>query len=282
MNTPHQKAFEKLKVYIENNLQHPISGTDVETDCPYSYRNMNRIFLAKQGETIGQHIKRLRLEKAGEYLCYSNHSISDICYELNFNDIASFSKAFKKHFGSSPASFRKKQAGKHTPTTKTAQFKNPEIEKLEFDLEELPAFDYIYQEYQGNYEDLTAIYKLWYRFFNQCSKLQLVSDESIFFGEILDDNEISESIFCRYRACLILPHEIPASHQVKTGHHSAQRYVKYKHFGKSDNTDESFQKLYANWDTQIKHEIADRPVLEFYHDLTSTALSLTELYIPIQ
>lgn len=241
---------------------------------------MNRIFLAQQGETIGQHIKRLRLEKAAEYLCFSNASISDIADELDFNDIASFSKAFKNRFGSSPKEFRSRNEKKQISIEKYAYNSTAPL-PLEFETEVLPGFDYIYLEYQGNYEDEKAINKLWEKFFWKCYWKRLVKENSIFFGEILDDNDISDHLYCRYRACLILEKPLEKESKLSIGHHARQEYVKFKHIGRNEMTDETYYQIYLHWENTVQKEFADLPTLEFYHELESNENSLTEIYIPI-
>ena len=88
--------YKKLMAYINEHFKEEINIPRIEAICHYSYRNINRIFQAIHGETIGKYIKRIRLEKAAEYLKYSSSKIADIAFEVGFEDIASFSKAFKK------------------------------------------------------------------------------------------------------------------------------------------------------------------------------------------
>lgn len=56
--------------------------------------------------TPHQFLTERRLEVASTMLKSSNYSISEICYAIGFSDPASFSKLFKKRFGSSPNNFR--------------------------------------------------------------------------------------------------------------------------------------------------------------------------------
>ena len=39
-------------------------------------------------------------------LMFSKKSVADICFESEYNDFTSFSRAFKKRFGTSPGSYR--------------------------------------------------------------------------------------------------------------------------------------------------------------------------------
>ncbi|MCG8330093.1 MAG: AraC family transcriptional regulator [Chitinophagales bacterium] len=279
--------FEKYKLlveYIDANLKDKLRSTQVEQICHYSYRNMNRIFLALQGETIGRHIKRKRIEKAAEYLCYSDNTVSDISYELGFNDIATFSKAFKNKYGDSPTDFRSKSNVLLQPPSKVLAEQTSAMPPLEFEIEELPSFGYVYFEYHGDYENVQSLETLWEEFYQFCEANNLVSSNSIFFGAILDDNDISEKLYCRYRAGLILERRWKGTKERRAGiaEHPRQLYAKFIHEGEGHDTEITYHKIYSQWMDQIDREFADLPTLEFYHtDPDTLETNLTEIYIPI-
>ena len=78
------ERYKNTISYIQQNFKEKIDIDLIESISNYSYRNINRIFLALHHETIGKYIKRIRLEKAAEYLKFSNHQISDIALEVGF------------------------------------------------------------------------------------------------------------------------------------------------------------------------------------------------------
>ena len=90
-NATQLERYKLLKEYIDTQYKEPINIAQIEQVCFYSYRNMNRIFLALHQETIGQYIKRVRLVKAAEYLKYSEKSIFDIALEVGFSDVHALS-----------------------------------------------------------------------------------------------------------------------------------------------------------------------------------------------
>src|SRR5690606_37826700 len=58
------------------------------------------------GQSTQQHIHDRLIEKAKEKLSISDLSISEIAYELGFEQLPSFSKLFKKKTNLSPLEFR--------------------------------------------------------------------------------------------------------------------------------------------------------------------------------
>ncbi|HHC79156.1 MAG TPA: AraC family transcriptional regulator [Flavobacteriia bacterium] len=280
--------YKNLIGFIEKKFKEDISIKDIEDVSFYSYRNINRIFLALHHETIGKYMKRLKLEKAAEYLKFSDSDITDIAIEIGYSDIAAFSKAFKKQFNCSPSAFRNSQALKQHIIQKAI---NP-LEalhhlKLDFEIEELPEMEVLYLTYQGAYENINGIKKTWDQLVNYALKHNLLQHETIFFGEILDDNEITDTIHCRYNAAIVLEKELNFTIKglFKTKHIEAQKYVKFIHKGSHESCIETYHKIYAQWMTAVQLEFEDKPVLEFYlndeEDTPQEAL-LTEIYIPVK
>ncbi|MBF9014184.1 MULTISPECIES: AraC family transcriptional regulator [unclassified Oceanispirochaeta] len=74
----------------------------------YSYNTLRMEFQRLTGESPGQYLRELRMQHAEEQLLWSGLSITDICMGLGFTDSRYFSRAFKKHAGSSPREFRQR------------------------------------------------------------------------------------------------------------------------------------------------------------------------------
>jgi AraC-like DNA-binding protein len=63
-------------------------------------------FRAVTGEPPIQHLARVRLSQAAAYLASANLTIDAIAARIGYASDASLSKAFKRHFGVSPGSYR--------------------------------------------------------------------------------------------------------------------------------------------------------------------------------
>ena len=203
-NRTQLERYKKLVNYLDQHFKEDIDIRKVEDICHYSYRNINRIFQALHQETIGKYIKRLRLEKAAQLLKYSQNSITDIAFEFGFNDAAAFNKAFRTRFQVSPSAYRKGNelldfTGEMGPSGLAVA-----PEKLSFEIRFLPEIELLYLEYRGAYGDFKAIEQTWENLYEYASEKQLLTPDSILLAEILDDDEISEDIHCRYRAGVIL------------------------------------------------------------------------------
>jgi len=278
--------YKRLINLVEEKFKENLSIEEIEEVTFYSYRNINRIFLALQNETIGKYIKRLRLEKAAEYLKYDEADISDIALEIGYSDIAAFSKAFKNHFDCSPSVFRE-TAKSHQKIIQQTLEPEKSFNRLEFKVEILEDFEMLYLEYKGSYENIEAIKQTAEQLIKYVSKKGLVKKDSIFLGQILDDNDITDTIHCRYRFGLVLekplnftPKDFFAVQTIP-----AQKYAKFIHKGSHKSSENTYTKIYANWFNEVQLEFEAKAILEIYlndEQGTPDEELITEIYIPVK
>jgi AraC-like DNA-binding protein len=67
-----------------------------------------RSFRAVFGETPKEFHTRLRLEQAKHLLTVTNRSVTEICFDVGFTSLGTFSALFKRQVGFSPKEFRRK------------------------------------------------------------------------------------------------------------------------------------------------------------------------------
>ena len=94
---------------IEQNLQYPPSNTLLAEACKLELRTFLRKFRQETGETPQQFSRRIRTEKASEYLTYTDMSIEEIAEKTGFPDRYYFSRVFYQLQDMPPASFRRLQ-----------------------------------------------------------------------------------------------------------------------------------------------------------------------------
>jgi two-component system response regulator YesN len=67
---------------------------------------LSKVYKAVTGESLGDYIIRMRMEKALYLLKHTNRRIYEITSELGYQNPQYFSKMFKKYYGQTPAEFR--------------------------------------------------------------------------------------------------------------------------------------------------------------------------------
>lgn len=284
---PQLIRYKKLLAYIEDHLHEELQIEQIEEVCHYSYRNINRIFEAINQETIGRYVKRLRLEKAAQYLKYSEAGVAQIAYQVGFEDRSAFSKAFKKRYGRSPQSYRESVVTERESLKKHfLKQENDERPQLKFETEYLPDFDYLFNEYRGDHRDIEAISKKWDQLLSYTDEKGLASNQSIFFTEIIDDAEISDHIHSRYNQAMILerPLAFEPTNLFRVKSHKRQKYAKFIHEGSQQSAAVYYQQIYAFWILDVSLELADLPIIEFYPNFEENLPEeelITEIYIPV-
>ncbi len=69
--------------------------------------HFNRVFARAFGETPHEFVTRMRIEEAKKLLLSENDSVTDICFDLGYESLGSFSTRFRSLTGLSPAAFRR-------------------------------------------------------------------------------------------------------------------------------------------------------------------------------
>ncbi|WON78103.1 helix-turn-helix domain-containing protein [Serratia sp. UGAL515B_01] len=93
--------------WIEIHLEQPLLLDNVAAKSGYSKWHLQRMFRSTTGYALGSYIRERRLSKAAHALRASQRSILDIALQFRFDSQPSFSRAFKKQFGKTPAVYRR-------------------------------------------------------------------------------------------------------------------------------------------------------------------------------
>ncbi len=103
-----KQFLEKMFNHILNNSRNPEYSVEklAEVMC-LSNSQLHRKLQALTGQSPGEMIRKIKLQKAAELLKNNTGSIAEICFQTGFNDQAYFSRAFKNEFGCSPTAYKK-------------------------------------------------------------------------------------------------------------------------------------------------------------------------------
>jgi len=100
---------KELKELIQDQIDTSISlkqlSQSLDINPAYLSREFSKYF---DNLSFGDYIRKLRIEKAMEYLNNSTYSLTRIAYLTGFSDQSHFTRIFKKHIGQNPSAYRKK------------------------------------------------------------------------------------------------------------------------------------------------------------------------------
>lgn len=78
--------------------------------------HFTRAFRAAFGETPHRYLQRRRVERAMFLLRDTDRSVTDICFEVGFGSLGTFSRTFRAIVGRSPREYRREAAAVDVPT----------------------------------------------------------------------------------------------------------------------------------------------------------------------
>jgi AraC-like DNA-binding protein len=95
-----------LKDVIQHHLFANFSIAELAQLAGLSLSSFKRAFQDIYNDTPANYLRTKKMEKAMDLLTQSDSSVSEICFQIGFNDTSNFTKAFKKHTKQSPLAFR--------------------------------------------------------------------------------------------------------------------------------------------------------------------------------
>ena len=100
--------------YVESRLDHELTLDELAGVASFSKYHFHRIFTAMTGETLFQFISRVRIERGAALLATRpKMTATEIAYACGFSGSASFSRAFRAYFSTTPTEWRKSNTGKY-------------------------------------------------------------------------------------------------------------------------------------------------------------------------
>ncbi len=96
---------------IRDCLDQPLTLADLSLEVDLSAWHFLRAFRSAFGETPHDFLTRVRIERAKQLLTISSRPVTDICFDVGFTSLGSFSTLFRRRVGLSPAQFRRQVRG---------------------------------------------------------------------------------------------------------------------------------------------------------------------------
>jgi len=96
----------RARDYLAAHYARPVFLAEAAREACLSPFYFNRLFTQAFNETPHEFITRRRIEQAKKLLLAGNHSVTEICFEVGYESLGSFSTRFRSLTGFSPATFR--------------------------------------------------------------------------------------------------------------------------------------------------------------------------------
>ena len=102
-------AVQKVLYFVHAHFKENISLEEAAAYAGISAGYAGKLFQKSLGKSFKEFLTELRLRQAEQLLLYTAASVTEITYFCGFGSMTHFLRVFKKHYGISPAAFRKKR-----------------------------------------------------------------------------------------------------------------------------------------------------------------------------
>src|SRR5262245_22255892 len=104
-----RKRLSRARRFIDESYQLPLDLTEISRQACLSRYHFLRLFRDAFNTTPHQYLIQRRIQKAKELLRSRSLSITDVCFEVGFESLGSFSALFHKRVGQPPATYRRRE-----------------------------------------------------------------------------------------------------------------------------------------------------------------------------
>ena len=92
---------------ITANVAEPVHASDIAAELAMSESRFSRFFKRSTGNSFTHFVNRVRINSACHLLMQTDHYVTDICYQVGFNNVANFNRRFLEIRGMTPTEFRR-------------------------------------------------------------------------------------------------------------------------------------------------------------------------------
>jgi transcriptional regulator GlxA family with amidase domain len=133
MTAEEAARLRRARDVVDREYAQPLDVAALARRAHVSPAHFSRRFKEAFGETPYQYVLTRRVERAQELLRNTGLSVTEICFEVGFQSVGSFSSAFHRVAGMPPSEYRERIAGfpPHVPGCWAAQWTRPRSAGME-------------------------------------------------------------------------------------------------------------------------------------------------------
>lgn len=288
----YKERILRVLVYIQNHLDEAASLEELAAIAHFSPHHFHRIFKGMVGESVMEHIRRLRLERAAHRLKFTDQSITRIAFEAAYETHEAFTRAFGSMFGKSPSHFRKKNrplplqqvpSGIHYQVNgrlddyQDVQERQP---SLDVHISSILAMRVAFMRHVGPYREVGQI---WGKLFAMVGPRGLVGRGTRILGIAHDDPEVTPPEKVRYDACIVVDDRFRPEGDLGLQEIGGE-YAVTTHRGPYETLGETYARVCGQWLPESGRELRTAPSVEVYRNSpqdTRPEDLLTDIHLPL-
>lgn len=270
------QSVYKVIFYIEQNYNYDLTLKELSKVAGFSKYHFHRVFKSIIGENLSDYIRRVRLSST-TLKFKTNQKITQIAIDSGYETNASFSKAFKNHFGITPKEFSQNAKKK-----KGLKMQEPKIVELE-------PVEVLYVRKEGAYDKSAG--EAWevlmrFAYKNKIKfKKNLMRKNALMFGIGHDNPNVTDEDKLRFDACISWDDKtVQPQGEISNKIIDGGKYAMFLHKGAYENLKSTYDMI-GDWIVESGIKIEDKPMFEKYLNRdprrTKPENLKTEIYVPI-
>lgn len=281
----------KVFTYIQAHLDEDVSLEALARVACFSPHHFHRIFRGIVGESVKEHIRRIKLERAAGKLKQTDRQIIQLAFEAGYETHESFTRAFRDMFGMSPTRYRKTNRPLEGTARQIHYTADGPIEtfqpwkkeihmKVEVKNESPKRVAFV--RHIGPYPECT---KAWEKLCSWAGPRGLFQPGVAFIGLCYDDPEVTPPEKIRYDACITVDETVKAEGEIGIQEIPGGLYAMTTHHGSYSKLGETYAQLCGQWIPRNGYDHRSQPCHEVYLNSpedTDEAELLTDIYVPIE
>lgn len=302
------RRMNRVLDHIGRHLDQPLDLARLADVANFSRFHFHRLFTAWMGETVAEHARRVRLERAAHLLARdSGETVLDIALATGFGSGEAFARAFKLQFGCTPTDWRsttpQRMAAQlaHWKSNPGQAYRNPDQDgiavagdddgsqptlrehAMNVQIETLPPVTIAYQRKIGPYgPEVTAF---WGRAMAPWIQSHDLAANTC-YGIAHDDPGVTPAAKCRYDAAVVVPDGFDPGTQANLAQLPGGRYAVAAFRGKPDTIAAAWGWLMREWLPSSGLQCDERPCFERFHLATifddATGELACDICIPVR
>lgn len=282
-------------LHIQRHLDEELALGELARVAHFSPFHFHRIFRGLVGESVKEHVRRLRLERAAARLKFDDAPVVNVALEAGYETHEAFTRAFGAMFGCPPSEYRRTEhqrrvaqapSGVHyQPARDLDDFEPLFIGEIPMDvrIEELPAMQVVFARGVGPYQQVAQ--QAWQRLCTWAGPRGLFGPNTLCLGICHDDPDVTPPDKIRYDAAMTISRPVTPEGDIGVQEIPAGRYAVTTHRGPYEKLKETWGGLCGQWLPRSGHRLRSAPSFEIYRNDPNTTPPqdlVTDLFAPIE
>ena len=290
----YKRRLLRVLVHIQQHLDDTLGLPELAGLACFSPYHFHRVFKGMVGESVKEHIRRLRLERAASQLKLGTAPVTHIAFDAGYESHEAFTRSFRAVFGVSPSQFRSSTKSKLTTVAPSGlhyldgkavgDFKTiqPGGKSMKVKIERREPVRAAFMRHVGPYGEVGTT---WDKLLPLLGKEGLLGGDVLILGICHDDPEVTPRDRIRYDACVSVDESFVPVGEIGVQVIPGGDYAMTTHFGPYRKLGDTYAKLLGQWLPRSGRELRAAPCFEVYlNDPQSTDPEdlLTDIHAPLE